>query len=204
MPAIAIRPTVTDKDKSSATAGLPTSEAIESVVVVPPLQLEERLTEALRPLIAPDQVQTVLSSVSIAIRDVVQQSSLYRGPLPPPEFFSKYDSVVPGAADRILAMAEKEQGHRHSWEMRHLLWDGITSVLGLVFGWLLSLALTAGAVYCAVIGQAFVAAVLTGFAAFGAVASLIRGRQLFGKADHEVAKIPSNSPPKSKPTNKRR
>jgi uncharacterized membrane protein len=123
---------------------------------------------------------------------------LYRGPLPPPELFGQYDSVVPGAADRILAMAEKEQAHRHNWEMRHLLWDGATNVLGLVFGWLLSLALVASAVYCAIIDQAFVAIVLTGFAAFGAVASLIRGKQLFGRADHEVRKIPSDSSPRSK------
>ncbi|WP_424946436.1 DUF2335 domain-containing protein [Candidatus Spongiihabitans sp.] len=31
------------------------------------------------------------------------------GPLPQPEDFAKYNQVMPGAADRILAMAEKEQ-----------------------------------------------------------------------------------------------
>lgn len=31
------------------------------------------------------------------------------GPLPPPEDFAKYEQVMPGTADRILAMAEKEQ-----------------------------------------------------------------------------------------------
>ncbi len=31
------------------------------------------------------------------------------GPLPPPGDFAKYDQVIPGAANRILSMAEKEQ-----------------------------------------------------------------------------------------------
>jgi hypothetical protein len=80
-------------------------------------------------------------------------------------------------------MAEREQGHRHSWEDRHLKWDAICSIVGLGFGWLLSLALVAGAVYCAVIDQPWVAVALVGVAAFGGVANLIRGRRLFGSVD---------------------
>jgi uncharacterized membrane protein len=38
------------------------------------------------------------------------------GPLPPPEDYAKYDTVCPGSANRILAMAEKEQEHRHHCE----------------------------------------------------------------------------------------
>jgi hypothetical protein len=87
-------------------------------------------------------------------------------------------------------MAEKEQSHRHQWELRHLQWDGITNLAGLVFGWLLSLALAAGAVYCAIIGQPPVAIALTGVSAFGGVVSLIRGKRLFGKADHQVLPVP--------------
>src|SRR3990167_310888 len=37
-------------------------------------------------------------------------------PLPYPEHFAEYDRVLPGAADRILARAEKEQTHRHAME----------------------------------------------------------------------------------------
>ena len=35
------------------------------------------------------------------------------GPLPPPHFFEAYEQTLPGAADRILRMAEGEQRHRH-------------------------------------------------------------------------------------------
>lgn len=41
------------------------------------------------------------------------QSLTYSGPIPPPEALREYEKTLPGAAERILAMAEKEQSHRH-------------------------------------------------------------------------------------------
>lgn len=46
--------------------------------------------------------------------------SAYSGPLPPPEALSKYNEAAPNAADRIIAMAEKEMEHRHRKEDRIL------------------------------------------------------------------------------------
>ena len=40
----------------------------------------------------------------------------YSGPLPDPATFEAYDHTTPGAGERILAMAEKEQAHRHKME----------------------------------------------------------------------------------------
>lgn len=37
----------------------------------------------------------------------------FSGPMPPPALFREYDQILPGAAERIMAMAEKEQQHRH-------------------------------------------------------------------------------------------
>lgn len=41
---------------------------------------------------------------------------MFTGPLPPPVVLEGYEAVVPGSAERIMAMAEKEQDHRHSRE----------------------------------------------------------------------------------------
>ncbi len=41
------------------------------------------------------------------------------GPLPPASEFGKYEQILPGAAERILAMAEKEQQHRHALTEKH-------------------------------------------------------------------------------------
>ena len=38
------------------------------------------------------------------------------GPLPPPGALQQYDAVVPGAANRILAMAESWQRHQEQYE----------------------------------------------------------------------------------------
>ena len=59
----------------------------------------------------------------------------FSGPLPPPNFLEKYNTIVPGAAERILEMAEAEQNHRHFLEysiVRHetwLNWGGLSSAL---------------------------------------------------------------------------
>ena len=42
----------------------------------------------------------------------------HSGPLPPAEQFFKYDQALPGAAERILRMAEKELAHRHESETK--------------------------------------------------------------------------------------
>ena len=42
--------------------------------------------------------------------------SVFRGPLPPAEELAKYNQIIPDGADRIMVMAEKEQGHRQNME----------------------------------------------------------------------------------------
>ena len=41
------------------------------------------------------------------------QSLMYSGPLPPSSEFNGYEHVLPGAAERILAITEREAQHRH-------------------------------------------------------------------------------------------
>jgi len=40
---------------------------------------------------------------------VLEQS--YSGPIPPPAFLKAYEEIVPGSANRILSMAEKNSDH---------------------------------------------------------------------------------------------
>lgn len=44
----------------------------------------------------------------------------YRGPLPPPGMLREYDQIVPGAADRIITLMERQQDHRHGMESSNL------------------------------------------------------------------------------------
>lgn len=45
---------------------------------------------------------------------LVHQS--YQGPIPPSLELQRYEEVLPGAAERIISMAEKEQAQRHGRE----------------------------------------------------------------------------------------
>lgn len=50
------------------------------------------------------------------LAEVVQRS--FSGPLPPPDLLREYNQIVPGLAERIARMAEKEQDHRHYFERK--------------------------------------------------------------------------------------
>lgn len=68
------------------------------------------------------------------------QGTLFQGPLPHPEILAGYDQVLPGAADRIITMAEKNQAHRHALEAK-VIPAGITSErIGQILAFLLYLA----------------------------------------------------------------
>jgi len=51
------------------------------------------------------------------------QEHYHEGPLPPPAILQQYDTVVPGAAERIIAMAEGEVAHRRSIEVQQVNTD---------------------------------------------------------------------------------
>jgi hypothetical protein len=54
-----------------------------------------------------------------------QMHSDWSGPPPPPAELQKIDQIIPGGADRLLSMAEKEQTHRiaHAKRGQYLGWS---------------------------------------------------------------------------------
>ena len=94
-------------------------------------------------------------------------SAHWSGPLPPPAELEKIDQIIPGGADRLLRMAEKEQTHRIDDAKR-----------GQYLGW----SLAAGAVIAAAVvslchGPWQVSVALVGIPVLGAVQALIQGRK---------------------------
>lgn len=72
-------------------------------------------------------------------RRVFAVSHQFSGPLPPPDDLAKYDQIVPGAAERILQMAEKEQANRHSKDDKKLDRDIRIMMRGQWMGFFLAL-----------------------------------------------------------------
>lgn len=102
----------------------------------------------------------------------------HEGPLPAPEDLQRYEALTPGAAERIIRLAEDESAHRRRLEDRasaanvSAQAEQVTIVgyqtravfrsdaIGQAAGFIVSLACIAGAVYLALNGREWVAGVL--------------------------------------------
>lgn len=62
----------------------------------------------------------------------------FYGPIPPAEEIREWDEILPGSADRVLKMAEKEQRHRHEQEKRivsyEYQWKKRGQLIGAIIG----------------------------------------------------------------------
>lgn len=62
------------------------------------------------------------------------QATTYSGPIPAAEEFRKYEEILPGAADRILTMAEAQATHRQELETLAVKGGLINSRIGQITG----------------------------------------------------------------------
>ena len=54
------------------------------------------------------------------IMEKVEMQAIFSGPLPQAAELKRYDDIQPGFAERIVAMAEKQQAHRHELEKKDI------------------------------------------------------------------------------------
>lgn len=66
--------------------------------------------------------------------DLLLQSAMFSGPLPPSAELGKYNEIIPNGADRIMSLAEKEQDHRHRMDEKALDGDIARDARGQRFG----------------------------------------------------------------------
>lgn len=83
------------------------------------------------------------------IRRVVEHSS---GPLPPPKALAGYEETLPGAANRIVTMAEEEQSYRHKMTEKSIKNNNRHTARGQYMGFILVLVLIGASVYLALKG----------------------------------------------------
>jgi len=75
------------------------------------------------------------------------QQQVYRGPLPSPAILKEFDSVVPGCAERIIRMAEKQSDHRQFLEKTVIVGDSKRANHGLWVGGVIAVLFLVGAVF---------------------------------------------------------
>ncbi len=63
----------------------------------------------------------------------------FSGPIPHPDIIEKYERILPGAADRIISMAENQATHRQDMERKMIESEARDGLLGVVFAFLLGI-----------------------------------------------------------------
>lgn len=118
--------------------------------------IKEIVTEKEKVQETESPVKVILDAVPESKKEEVKEalmiirSEMYSGPIPPPEALARYEEIQPGAADRILKMAEKQQGHRMALETKAIGGQVDQSKRGQLFGFILVFVCIAVAVFFAV------------------------------------------------------
>jgi uncharacterized membrane protein len=101
----------------------------------------------------------------------------YSGPLPHPEHFAQFNAILPGAAERMMKMAEDQSLHRRQMEHREQVLEHLYGGAGLLCAFLICTAAIAGSVVC-ILHDRNVGGTLLGGAGLAAVVGmLIAGRR---------------------------
>ena len=119
-------------------------------------------------LAQPHQQSTVVKQVSM-------EAASYTGPIPPPGQLEQYNKVLPGAADRIITMAEQQSAHRHVIEMLTVKANARNSTLGVVSAFILGIGTIAGCVFLVFSGHEWPGAVLGSAGLIGLASVFIYG-----------------------------
>lgn len=104
------------------------------------------------PLLPPEIVANLPAPLQDALHDPRSRAEIlsftaafagWAGPYPPPDLLRGYEHVLPGAADRIIRMAERQQEHRHHLEKTTVEGASRRSWWGLWLGFVISVVLLA-------------------------------------------------------------
>lgn len=107
------------------------------------------------------------------IRETLIEHSYHSGPLPSPETLEQYGKVVPGLAEKIVGMAEREQTHRHELEREDLKQDRREASRGQYLGFVTILLLIVAALLALWLGSWPVALGFLAPAVFQTVGKLV-------------------------------
>jgi uncharacterized membrane protein len=83
----------------------------------------------------------------------VEHAELHSGPLPSADMLRKYNEVLPGAAERIFNMAERQSEHRMVLERTVVVGDTKRADKGLLIGAAVAFVVLVGAITCILMGH---------------------------------------------------
>lgn len=150
----------------------------------------------------PSQIKTLPESerqrFAMQSAEIIFQAVSYSGVIPPPELIKAWEKVQPGAADRILALTEKQSDAAIERDIDIRRRDDRFRMLGLGGGFAIILAMLGCAIGSLMLGYPWVAAVFLSGGMLGMVAAFMKAASNMAQSDTKpAAEMPgSKSQPK--------
>ena len=110
-----------------------------------------------------------------AAQHIEVQRTTWQGPIPPPDILQGYEDIVPGAAERLLQMAEAQSAHRIQLEKAVVAGDIKSGYWGLAAGFILSALVIGGGIYLIATGHDWAGSVLIGLNLIGLAGVFVYG-----------------------------
>jgi uncharacterized membrane protein len=127
------------------------------------------------------QLEPKLSKLDVSVRHEIVDTAVrvavrYTSPVPPPEGMEAWERLEPGAAGRILTMAENTLEHNQQMERLRLTLPAVLDGFGTLLGSIVTMFTIGAAVYCIVNGYQITGLSIFGATLAGIVGAIIRGR----------------------------
>ncbi len=139
-------------------------------------ELVERPLESIVSLdeILKDETIDQSTKISILLRRI-NKSITFSGPIPHPTILKGYEEVLPGSADRILSMTEKEGEHRRKIETELVKNDNIRSYLGQIAGFTIAIVGLGGSIYLGINDKVWASGIMSAGTLTGLVTVFVTG-----------------------------
>ena len=122
------------------------------------------------------QNEEVEQSIALIVSQTIIKKESFRGPIPHPELFSQYEKALPGACDRIMQMAEKQQHHRMELEKESVKGQLKSNSRGQVFGFIFTLVALGFACFLVYLGLTVVGIIAFFLIVLGLAALFLGGK----------------------------
>jgi uncharacterized membrane protein len=145
-------------------------------------EIREKVEETIGPLVQGGQARVQV------VERVTQMMSaeVFRGPIPHPKHIQAYEDACPGAADRIIRMAETAQQRREDREDKLIQNEYDDRRIGLYLGFFSLLSMVLGGIFLVYNDKVLIGGSLLGAAVLGTVVgSFVHGRRPNGNNDSE-------------------
>jgi uncharacterized membrane protein len=83
----------------------------------------------------------------------VKTEQSFSGPLPPPQILDHYNQIVPGAAEKIIALWESQVQHRQELEKKAITSDITQAYFGAILGFIIAMSAIGAGTFLAYIGR---------------------------------------------------